>query len=60
MGGLTSTSTTHSKAKAGDVSLCGSKTFSDCKMPPAKNDVGYSHDKAPGVLRNPFDMSNES
>ena len=52
MGDLASSSTTHSKPKAKDGSLCGHKTFSDCQVLPAKNDIGCSHAKAPVVVSN--------
>ena len=63
MDGLAPTSTIHSKPlRLGTEKLiCGaSKATSDCQAFPAKNDMGCSHAKAPGVLHNPFDMYNES
>ena len=60
MGGLAFTSTTHSKPKARDRSLYGSKTSSGSQALSTKNGMGCSHANAPGVLHIPFDMSNES
>jgi hypothetical protein len=47
IGGLASTYKTHSKPKAGDKSLCGRNTSSDCRALTAKNGMRCSHDKAP-------------
>ena len=59
MGGLAFTSRTHSKPKARDEGVGGSKTSSDSLALQAKDDMKCSHNKAPGVLHNPLDRFNE-